>query len=84
LKLFDVAIIFAEKVATNWINMKLMDILKSPGMGREKDVVARAVIIPSEKVVHCPLIARGFDIIELANLEINGSLEAYLRNLPAK
>ncbi len=84
LKLFDVAIIFGEKVATNWINMKLMDILKSPGMGREKEIVARAVIMPSEKIVHCPMIARGFDIIEQDSNDINGSLETYLKNLPAK
>ena len=84
LKLFDVAIIYAEKVATNWINMKLMDILKSPGMGREKEVVAKAVILPSDKVVHCPMIARGFDIIEPERNDFNGSLETYLKNLPAK
>jgi len=84
LKLFDVAIIYAEKVAANWINMKLMDILKSPGMGRDKEILAKAVIIPSEKIVHCPLIARGFDIIEPEINDFNGSLETYLKNLPAK
>jgi hypothetical protein len=83
LKLFDVAIIYGEKVGTNWINMKLMDILKSPGMGREKEILAKAVIIPSEKIVHCPLIARGFDIIEPESADFNGSLETYLKNLPA-
>ena len=82
LKLFDVAIIYGEKVPTNWINMKLMDILKSPGMGREKEIVAKAVMISSEKVVHCPLIARGFDIIEPETSDFNVSLESYLRNLP--
>jgi len=82
LKLFDVAIIFGEKVSTNWINMKLMDILKSPGMGREKDIVARAVMITSEKIVHCPLIARGFDTIESEKNDFSVGLESYLKSLP--
>ncbi len=81
LKLFDVAIIFAPKAGANWINMKLMDILKSPGMGREKEIRAKVVMIPSEKVGQCPLIARGFDVLEVDASGINSSLELYLKNI---
>ena len=42
LKKFDYAIIFSEKASINWINMKVMDILKSPGLGREKKVQGQA------------------------------------------
>jgi hypothetical protein len=63
LKNFDLAIIFANKVSVNWVNMKIMDLLKSPGLGREKEIIAKAIFLPEEKVKMCPLAKRGFDIL---------------------
>jgi hypothetical protein len=63
LKSFDLAIIFGNKVSVNWVNMKIMDLLKSPGLGREKEIMAKAIFIPEEKVKMCPLASRGFDVV---------------------
>ncbi len=44
LKQLDLAIIYQEKVNTNWVRMKLLDLLKAPGLGRIKPIVGKAII----------------------------------------
>jgi hypothetical protein len=44
LKQLDLAIVFQEKVNTNWVRMKLLDLLKAPGLGRIKPIVGKAII----------------------------------------
>ncbi len=44
LKLFDVGVIFKGKVNDNWVRMKLLDLLKAPGLGRRKPILGKAVI----------------------------------------
>jgi len=44
LKQLDLAIVFQEKVNTNWVRMKLLDLLKAPGLGRNKPIVGKAII----------------------------------------
>jgi len=44
LKQLDLAIVFQEKVNTNWVRMKLLDLLKAPGLGRTKPIVGKAII----------------------------------------
>ena len=44
LKLFDIAIVFKGKVNDNWVRMKLLDLLKAPGLGRRKPILGKAVI----------------------------------------
>lgn len=44
LKQLDLAIVFQEKVNTNWVRMKLLDLLKAPGLGRVKPIVGKAII----------------------------------------
>lgn len=44
LKHLDLAIVFQEKVNTNWVRMKLLDLLKAPGLGRVKPIVGKAII----------------------------------------
>lgn len=63
LKTFDKAIIFSNRSGVQWVNMKIMDILKSRGLGREKEISGKAVFISEEKVKRCPLVRQGFDII---------------------
>ncbi len=43
LKQLDLAIVFQEKVNTNWVRMKLLDLLKAPGLGRVKPIVGKAI-----------------------------------------
>jgi hypothetical protein len=44
LRVFDVGIIFKGKVNDNWVRMKLLDLLKAPGLGRNKPILGKAVI----------------------------------------
>lgn len=44
LKQLDLAIVFQEKVNTNWVRMKLLDLLKAPGLGRVKPIVGKAIL----------------------------------------
>ncbi len=44
LKQLDLAIVFKENVNTNWVRMKLLDLLKAPGLGRTKPIVGKAIV----------------------------------------
>lgn len=44
LKQFDIGIIYQGKVNPNWTKIKLLDLLKAPGLGREKPILGRAII----------------------------------------
>jgi len=44
LKAFDAAIIYKGKVNEQWVRMKALDILKAPGFGRKKPIIAKAII----------------------------------------
>lgn len=78
LKKFDLAIIFANSASTNWVNMKIMDILKSPGLGREKEIAGKAVFMPLQKAKMCPLVQRGFEVIEYNEDDSEDQIDAFL------
>jgi len=61
---FDIAIIFAKDASVNWVNTKIVDILKSPGLGREKPILGKAVVISEQKAKMLSMI-RGFKIIPI-------------------
>jgi Domain of unknown function (DUF4062) len=44
LKLLDIGIVFKGKVNDNWVRMKLLDLLKAPGLGRKKPILGKAII----------------------------------------
>jgi hypothetical protein len=44
LRSFDGAIIFKGKVNDQWVRMKLLDLLKAPGFGRNKPIVGKALM----------------------------------------
>jgi len=44
LKHLDVGIVFKGKVNDNWVRMKILDLLKAPGLGRNKPILGKAVI----------------------------------------
>ena len=74
LKKFDMAIIFAKDANINWVNMKIMDILKSPGLGREKRILGKAVIAAEQNLKLLNLSGRGFDYFPVNRKAIQGSL----------
>ncbi|GHN02792.1 hypothetical protein WSM22_42810 [Cytophagales bacterium WSM2-2] len=44
LRNFDGAIIFKGKVNDQWVRMKILDLLKAPGFGRNKPIQAKALV----------------------------------------
>jgi hypothetical protein len=44
LKHLDVGMVFRGGVNDNWVRMKLLDLLKAPGLGRKKPILGKAVI----------------------------------------
>lgn len=44
LRNFDGAIIFKGKVNDQWVRMKVLDLLKAPGFGRKKPIIAKAIL----------------------------------------
>lgn len=44
LRSFDAAIIYKGKVNEQWVRMKVLDLLKAPGLGRSKPIKGKAVI----------------------------------------
>ena len=81
LKRYDVAIIFAREANINWVNMKVMDILKSPGMGRTKPIKSKALIITNEIIKNLPPIAKGFDIVPVNELSSKDQLDHILQKV---
>ena len=45
LRVMDLGVIFKGQVKDNWVRMKTLDLLKAPGLGREKPIAGRAVIV---------------------------------------
>ena len=81
LKRYDIAIIFAKEANINWVNMKVMDILKSPGMGRTKPIKSKALIISSEIEKSLPPTAKGFDIVPVNELSSKDQLDHILQKV---
>ena len=44
LKNFDAAIIYKGKVNDQWVRMKVLDLLKAPGFGRNKPIRGKAIV----------------------------------------
>jgi hypothetical protein len=44
LRILDAAIIYKGKVNEQWVRMKALDLLKAPGFGRKKPIVAKAIV----------------------------------------
>ncbi len=78
LKKFDLAVIFANSASVNWVNMKIMDILKAPGLGREKEIAGKAVFMPAQKVKMCPLVQQGFEVIEYRVDQAEDQIDGFL------
>ena len=81
LKKFDIAIIFAKDANINWVNMKIMDILKSPGLGREKRILGKAVIAPEQNLKLLNLRGRGFDYFPVDINSPQDQIEDFLKGI---
>lgn len=83
LKKFDIALIFGKEAGANWINMKILDILKSPGLGREKSILGKAICIPDHKRNLLAMTSRGFEIIDIENDVVKRQLDGFLQKVNA-
>ena len=81
LKKFDIAIIFGKEAVSNWINMKVLDIMKSPGLGREKSILGKAICIPEQKKNSLTMAGQGFDIIEIETDAVKSQLDGFLQKV---
>jgi hypothetical protein len=52
LRALDVAIIFKGKANDQWVRMKALDLLKAPGFGRKKPIIAKAILAASGSVAN--------------------------------
>ncbi len=68
LKQLDLAIVFQENVNTNWVRMKLLDLLKAPGLGRVKPIVGKAIIAGKD----IELTKDNFEDYEVDLIQSNG------------
>ena len=67
LKTFDIAIIYSAESSENWATMKVMDVLKSPGMGRQRTLLAKALIMAEEDAQKLPAMVKDFEFISTQN-----------------
>jgi len=79
LKKCDINIIFSTADNINWANMKIMDILKSLGLGRKNPILGNAVIMPLEAQNKIPLLSRGFEFIAYENNSSNIQIAQFLK-----
>ncbi len=79
LKKCDITIIFSSGTNVNWVNMKIMDVLKSPGLGRKNTTLENAVFMLSEMQNKIPLLNRGFEFIEYKNNTSTDLIEQFLK-----
>lgn len=65
LRAFDAAIIYKGSGNEQWVRMKASDLLKAPGFGRKKSIVAKAILsAPGEISDSTDLRTQNFRIIE--------------------
>ncbi|HZI24683.1 MAG TPA: hypothetical protein VFD46_06375, partial [Chryseolinea sp.] len=50
LRALDAAIIYKGKTNEQWVRMKALDIMKAPGFGRKKPIVAKAILAPLDAI----------------------------------
>lgn len=58
LRSFDAAIIYKGNVNEQWVRMKVLDLLKAPGLGRNKPIKGKAVITRSGMPVNLDAFAK--------------------------
>jgi len=81
LKKCDIAIIFSSGTNVNWVNMKIMDVLKSSGLGRKNTILGNAVFMPLEMQNKISLLNRGFEFIEYQNNTSTDLIEQFLKKV---
>lgn len=80
LRKLDAAIIYKGKVNEQWVRMKALDLLKAPGFGRKKPIVAKAIITPPNSGVNAETFrAQNLRVIEGDERKSLESLKTFLQ-----
>ena len=78
LRAFDAAIIYKGSGNEQWVRMKASDLLKAPGFGRKKPIVAKAILsAPGELSDSTDLRTQNFRIIEGDSTYFEESLKSF-------
>lgn len=80
LKQFDIAIIFSKDSNVNWINMKIMDIMKSPGLGRNKPIKGKSILCTTEKLTKLPMAKQGFHHVSSDQFSCKEQIDQVVQN----
>lgn len=82
LKTFDAALIFKGKVNDQWVRMKMLDILKAPGFGRNKPVLGKAIVTaPGGNINKDSFFSNEVEIITGEEKSINDALSYFLDSI---
>ena len=76
LRLLDVGVVLKGKVNDNWVRMKLLDLLKAPGLGRTKPILGKAIIGSQDVEINTELY-HDFDI-DILSMAKNDALGEHL------
>jgi hypothetical protein len=84
LRKLDAAIIYKGKVNEQWVRMKALDLLKAPGFGRKKPIVAKAILTPPGSGVNAENFrSQNLRVIEGDQQRSIESLKAFLKEFNA-
>lgn len=80
LKTYDLAIIFGKAANANWVHMKIMDILKSPGLGRNKPIQGKALLVSDSINDKLPPTKNNFKIVTTDQFSFKEQVDQILLN----
>ncbi len=84
LRNLDAAIIYKGKVNEQWVRMKALDLLKAPGFGRKKPIVAKAIFTtPGSGVQADAFRSQNLRVIEADQQRSIESLKSFLKEFNA-
>jgi len=79
LRLFDWAIVFKHEVNDTWVRMKLFDLLKAPGFGREKPILGKALLSQEEVAIEAQFFGTyDIDILEPKGKNVEDVLHSFI------
>jgi hypothetical protein len=74
----DSLVVFGDGVNAQWLTMKIFDVLKAPGLGRSKPIVARYIVASTTSAAATPYAQHGFTLLPLAD---NDAAQALAKEL---
>jgi len=84
LRNLDAAIIYKQKVNEQWVRMKALDLLKAPGFGRKKPILAKAILTGPGSIKNMEgFKSQNLQVIEGDQQKSMESLKTFLQDITA-